>query len=78
MTEQKPTRDEFKASLQGCARCGGNHDAVIFKRLQKPVKVTMTGAKNDDYEEELANFWGLCPATGEPILNLVTEIRMTK
>jgi hypothetical protein len=46
-------------AVASCARCGGEHNRVRFKRLARPVVV-------DGHERYQR--WGLCPMTGDPIL----------
>ena len=43
-----------KVAVKRCARCGGDHPALTFKRLQRPAK---------DF-----GWWARCPETGEPVL----------
>lgn len=42
-----------------CARCGGDHAALIYKKLQQPI---------EDGDLTLWEWWTLCPVTEEPIL----------
>jgi len=42
------------AKLSNCARCGLEHDDLVFLRLKNPI--------------EAHTHWALCPTTGEPIL----------
>ena len=41
-------------AVNNCARCGGRHRPIAFRRLKNPP---------DDYA-----WWALCPANGQPIL----------
>lgn len=47
----------FKQNVNGCSRCGGNHDLIEFKPLNNPP--------------EGITHWGICPLTSQPILMLV-------
>ncbi len=49
--------------VQGCARCGGAHELVGFRRFSRP--------------DPRYTHFGLCPATGEPILVRVVEVDPT-
>lgn len=44
-------------TIHNCARCGGDHEMVVFSKLAEPV----------DIDGECTH-WALCPAIGEPIL----------
>ena len=43
-----------KIDVRKCARCGGDHDAVTFRRLTTPPP---------DHQ-----YWAMCPTLYEPIL----------
>lgn len=45
--------------VEGCARCGLNHDQVTFRPFDQPMFVGHGKA---------FSHWGSCPSTGEPIL----------
>ena len=45
-------------NVRGCARCGGEHPELPFKKFERPVFI-------DDMEITL---WAMCPVTEEPIL----------
>jgi hypothetical protein len=49
----------FTTKVRGCARCGGDHRAVLFKPFRRAC---------DPFTH-----WAACPRTGEPILLLITE-----
>jgi hypothetical protein len=52
LREQQP--NELAAPVVGCARCGGNHPELTFKKLENSlVKLT---------------HWSMCPTNNEPIL----------
>lgn len=42
-----------------CARCGRDHDGVIFYEFGRPIV---------DSDGTVWDWWGLCPTTGDPIL----------
>jgi len=42
-----------------CARCGLDHNDVVFLEFKFPVK--------DDNDKTLFTHWALCPTNGEPI-----------
>lgn len=45
--------------LVRCARCGQDHNSVVFMPLKRPV----------EYEGKVVwTHWAPCPVTGEPIL----------
>lgn len=46
-----------------CARCGGEHESLTFKRFVQAVK---------SFGVDLYSHWCACPVTGDPIL-LVAE-----
>jgi hypothetical protein len=54
----KKVLDRMLLPVITCARCGSDHTAVLFRRLQR-------------HGEEF-NFWANCPTTGEPIMMQVT------
>ena len=49
-------------SVKHCARCGGNHDDVLFRQLSRPVVVS-----GEERDTELTH-WAPCPVNGDPIL----------
>ncbi len=49
--------------VQGCARCGGDHQDMVFEKLTRPIYSRGVLA---------ANYWAPCPSNGEPILNRVS------
>ena len=52
--------------LRSCARCGGEHRDLLFKKLTRPI----LGKSN----APLYTHWAPCPATGEPVLNRVVGV----
>ena len=53
-------KDDVFLGIHGCARCGEYHEMLMFKRLQRSLKVP-----NSNRE---MTHWSMCPAVGEPIL----------
>ena len=49
----------FKTKVENCARCGGNHAEIVFKKFTHPP--------------ERYTYWAICPTNGEPILMLVVD-----
>ena len=47
--------------LTKCARCGGTHENLLFRKLRRP---------HVDGLNEAWTHWALCPVSGEPILML--------
>jgi hypothetical protein len=47
------------SNVRGCARCGGDHPKLEFKKFKNPC-IERT-------------HWALCPTTGEPILMRITD-----
>jgi hypothetical protein len=50
--------------LTGCARCGGEHDAVEYRPFERPVP---------DPEGDFTH-WAPCPTNGDPILMRIVEV----
>lgn len=57
----------MKIPVQGCARCGQNHDVVHFIPFTKPVK--------DSSGKIVATHFGSCRFNGEPVLLLIEETK---
>ncbi len=58
--KRKPKTDYLDAThLEGCQRCGGNHEMLRFAPLNNPV---------DEYA-----WWALCPTTKQPLLMRTTK-----
>lgn len=53
----------FIIDMKGCARCGGEHVALSFSALKRPMRVE---CGQRDWEE--FTHWATCPITKEPIL----------
>jgi len=53
MAEDLGHEQEHKVDVKRCARCGQNHNALVFHRLTNPSAYT---------------HWAMCPITNEPIL----------
>lgn len=50
---------KMKGSIRRCARCGTDHDVIVFTELRRPI---------EDSDGTVWNWWTLCPITGEPVL----------
>lgn len=46
-------------NVRHCARCGGDHPVTVKRFASNPVV---------DDDGTVWDWWGLCPATGDPIL----------
>lgn len=62
MTGDEP--DEIQLDIQRCARCGGDHDGLIFLKLLRPAVIDDT---------LVATHWSLCPSNGQPIMMTVVD-----
>ncbi len=51
----------MKVNLISCARCGGDHEKLPFKKFTFPVI---------DLGSSTWDWWGMCPIRNEPILML--------
>lgn len=49
----------MRVDVAGCARCGGEHKGLEFKRLDRPA---------DEWQ-----WWAACPANGQPVMMKVVE-----
>lgn len=54
-------------SVRGCARCGGDHDGLVFAALERPMAPSDCPVRWD--------YWAACPANGGPIL-LATPVTL--
>lgn len=50
--------DAVEEDVEACARCGGTHAGLGFRKLEDPIRVGRIALQ----------YWAECPATGEPIL----------
>lgn len=50
--------DEKTYKITSCARCGGDHEGIVYKKLTNPVIVGGT----------VMTHWIPCPVLNEPIL----------
>lgn len=50
--------------LHGCARCGGEHEGVVYMPLERPARLS---------DEVVVSHWAPCPTNGEPILMLIGD-----
>lgn len=48
---------KFAHRIIDCARCGGRHRSIVFRRFTRPLQ-----------REKRWTHWALCPRNGEPIL----------
>lgn len=56
---------ELTMNVEGCARCGGDHQDVCFKPLTRHM-ATPEGVP-------IGSHWAPCPENGEPILLTITD-----
>jgi hypothetical protein len=54
-----PPAEKRLSTIEYCARCGGNHVGLRFKRILNPI---------EDCDQIVWNWFAICPATGDPIL----------
>lgn len=60
MTDMNGTAEQFaELGLEGCARCGGTHERLVWKRFETPI---------EDDDGTVWHRWAKCPTTGDPIL----------
>jgi hypothetical protein len=53
---------EVFVGVVNCARCGNNHEPMVFKKLTHAVESVLGGFTH----------WGMCPMTKEPIMMVVS------
>lgn len=51
--------DGLMARVGRCARCGGDHDGIVWERLERPI---------EDSDGTVWTDWAPCPVNGQPIL----------
>lgn len=51
--------------VRNCARRGGNHPKVVFRKLTQAMSPLDAGGRS-------WQFWAPCPSNGEPIMMQVT------
>lgn len=57
--------DRLTTDIEGCARCGGEHNQLAFTPFRRPM---------DEWTH-----WAMCPVNGEPIvLRMVKEPTLNK
>lgn len=56
------TTPELVVKVKRCARCRGDHEALLFQKLTHSM-----APENCDHEW---THWALCPTNGEPIMLL--------
>jgi hypothetical protein len=54
-------KKSFKTALIHCARCGHDHDEVMWFPFTNPIV-------DDDEAKTTWQFWGICPELVEPVL----------
>jgi hypothetical protein len=54
-----------KSDIHHCARCGKDHDGMEFKRFN--------GEPIEDCDGTIWDWWGVCPVTGDPVLQRTLE-----
>jgi len=61
-TSVKPSKaaKHHAFKIEGCARCGSNHQQLVFNKLFRPA---------EDFD-----YWALCPTTGEPVIMKVYSV----
>lgn len=59
-------RDGALSKIRGCARCGGDHDHLVFRIFSQPF------APREAHGITWTH-WAPCPATGDPILLSITD-----
>jgi len=60
---QPPTIGAVTVTVNGCARCGGTHEALAFRPFRRPPFAI----------ESTISHFAACPSTEEPILLSVKE-----
>lgn len=51
--------NHLMVDIHDCARCGGDHDQLVFIGFTAPIT---------DSDGTIWNYWSLCPLLGEPVL----------
>lgn len=54
---------KLKMNIRKCARCGEDHDNLVFFALTRPFETTTLNYR----------YWAPCPTNGQPILCAVYE-----
>lgn len=57
-------RDEYKGNVRQCARCGQDHENIVYRRLTHPIT---------DSDGKVWTHWAPCPTNGEPILMMFVD-----
>lgn len=66
MREGAPTlMPQITTDVRDCARCGDDHDGVIFAELLRPIELMQR--QGGGYVFKITH-WASCPKTAEPIL----------
>ena len=59
---------QMTIDVNGCPRCGINHDDVVFYKLTKPI---------EDSDGTQWTYFALCPSKTEPILLKIIDVELT-
>lgn len=52
-------------SITSCARCGNDHESLLFKEMKRPIP---------DGEDDVPwTHWALCPVSKDPILLCIMQ-----
>ncbi len=66
----------MKLKIEGCCRCGADHDCVELREFTSPPTIVVEAAseylKTIDGGDEWTPrfFWGPCPTNGEPMIEV--------
>lgn len=61
---EKVIGETFEVTIFRCARCGQSHKMKFNKFAINPI---------EESDGTVWNYWGLCPITGEPVLNRIVQ-----
>jgi hypothetical protein len=54
------TGDMRLVTVLRCARCGQDHELMLFRRIK--------GQPMEDADGVTWTYWGICPTTGDPVM----------
>lgn len=60
----------LQVNVRDCARCGGEHQKLEFRRLSRAVSIQESFAFGQWQDFE---FWATCRTTGEPLLANISQ-----
>lgn len=63
----KVRQENWVVAVRHCARCGQDHERVVFEKFHQPVV---------DDDGTAWEWHGVCPVTSEPILMRETLVQM--